>query len=215
MSRRLPATIVLLLLPLAACGGGDGASSEPTSSAADSVPAASTPPAPSSTADASEPSVVPAATDAQPVATSAEPEPVASAAGAAATPICDSLPPIEQISEIVGQPLTQVRDLSDAGAAALGVVSEKCEVTGEGISLAIFERIEADTAEAIVQAAGNAPVTVPGYDGARGAVNAMFVIRDDVAWMTTVVREQWMATADDPEAYATSAALLDAWLAVN
>lgn len=203
------ATAILLI---SACGGGG----EDSAGSADSATVASEPPDGGDSASldtgnaGSEPSVIDAVDISLPDGS------VEILEDGGLDLICDTLPPIDVVSGIVGESLTTVTDLSQP--ALEGMVSQKCEVTGDGVSLAIFERMDSETAKLIVETAGEGPVSFdadPDLAGAKGVVNGVMIERDGVIWYATVVRMDWVASIDNPLAYETSGELLRAWLAVN
>jgi hypothetical protein len=137
------------------------------------------------------------------------------------TPICETVPPLDVISAIVGTPVATVTDYSDPVIEIEGTVTrnDRCEVVGDDIGLAIFERYDIESADAVlalVEGQGGTVVAIddPRLSGAVGWGNGVMIESDGVYWYATAITPTTIGQFDAPEAYAASGDLLAAWLGV-
>lgn len=226
MRSRSTVLFLAAVLAMTACGGGGddpqtAGQGSPTLAAVATTAAAGTDNAAAATTIAATPETDAPAADPTPA-----PETPAAAAPASSdrAPICDTIPSLEVISAAVGEQVTKIEDLSDpsvAAAAAAGadatLISDKCEATGEGAGMAIFERWDVPTATAIREAADVQALAVPfeaaDLPGAFAWGNGVMVERDGIAYVATIVNMGAIMDPRLPETYAAAADLLRAWFA--
>jgi hypothetical protein len=223
-SARLALLAVVTLSFGAACSSGSD-----SSESADSAPAAAETDD-ESAAPSQAPSPDPAPTEAAPAdpapaeTAAAEPPPADEPAAEGVedlTPICDTLPPLDVISAIVGTPVSVVTDYSTPPVVIedTATLNDRCEATGDDIGLGIFERYDVAQGDQILVAAEEIgaqvlPIDDPRLPGAIGWGNGVMIISDGVYWYATAITPTTVGVADSPEAYASSTELLAAWLGV-
>lgn len=200
-------TAATLALALAACGSSSGTKSGGTSG--------SSGPTQSSTAAGAAPAA-PAAS-----AATADPASAATAAPAAPSepgPICDSIPGLDVISTIVGEPLTAIDDHSQPAVEIEGTlhIAQRCEATGAAIGTAIFERSDLSSGAALLAEIESQGLihdgSWPGLPGAVAWANGLTIEHEGLYYTATAITPDTVGQLDAPAAYDASAALLAAWI---
>ncbi len=195
----------IIVASLAACGSSSDASPSATSTATASVDAeiASSPtatPDPATPADAA----------AIPIETIAVASVVAEL-GLEVMKICETVPSLEVLSGIVGEPLTKLTELSDPGEG-------DCEATSDdGIGIAKFQKYDLLDGAALAEAVKTQNI-VDSYTSAEFPMalawgNGLMVEHDGAFYSATAITLASIMEPSSAAAYDMSAKLLSAWLA--
>jgi hypothetical protein len=131
-------------------------------------------------------------------------------------PICETIPSLDVISAIVGETLETVTDYSTPAVEIEGqvVINDRCEATGVGFGLAIFERYDVQQGNDLLETVTTVPISDSRLPDAIGWANGVMVESDGVYWYATAITPATVGVADAPEAYLASTELLAAWMGV-
>jgi hypothetical protein len=212
LARARALSLTALIVVAAACSS----ERRPEASSGDASVAV-TPAAPSSGSDGSAPTN-PSSDATAPADTQAPAEPAVDSNDL--TPICETIPPLDVISGIVGAPVDTATDYSDPPVEIEGrlMIADRCEATGLDIGMAIFDRYDTVLGNSLLEGAQQTgsvvPISDPRLPGAVGWANGVMIESDGVYWYATAITPGTVGVADAPEAYAASTALLAAWLGV-
>lgn len=223
LRRRHQAVLILgAVVALAACGGGggddDGTSvatrpAEPAATAASAAPAT----AAATAAGAPEASIA-GSTTAAPATTPATGAPAVPEPAGDLGEVCESIPSLDELAAIVGSPLTNIDDYSSPTVEIDGetIVSQRCEVSGDGIGMAIFERYDLVSGQATIDGVRGQELAVdttwPDLPGAVAWANGVMIEHDGLFLLATAITPDTVGVLDAPEAYEASAELLRAWI---
>lgn len=195
------------VVALTGCGSsGGGGATEPSSSAAVLPPASVASITP--TTD-SAPTVVDSVSTVPPEVASSGVEP---------GPICDSVPSLEVISGIVGEPLTAIEDNSQPSVMIEGklIIEQRCDASGASAGAAVFERSDIASGPALLDEAASQGLVVdktwPELPGAVAWANGVTIELDGLWYSAVAFTLDTIGQADAPAAYDASAALLIAWI---
>ena len=190
----------IIIALLASCGSNNGTSPSPTPAATgDSAVAAS----PTTVSDPVAAADTPIETI--PVA------PVVAELGLDVMQICESVPSLDVLSGIIGEPLTKLTELSGPGEG-------DCEATSEsGIGIAKFQKFDVDTGAALAESVKAQdlvdPYTSAEFPTAVAWANGLMVERDGAFYIATALTLTSIGEPGSAAAYDMSAKLLSAWLA--
>jgi hypothetical protein len=216
-SRRLTiAAAAVVALLATACGGSDSSSGDSSGSSDNSGSIASPN---QGVDDAPEESAGPVGSPVPDDSAVAESAP----SGLELTPICDTIPSLEEISAILAAAVTTTEDLSSTVVMPAGVdqvITDKCEATSESsasVTIASFERFDLVSGQGIITQAKEqgleADFASGDLPGAFAWANGLMIEDDGVYLYATAITELSLTSPDSPAIYEMSAALLKAWLA--
>lgn len=133
-------------------------------------------------------------------------------------PICDSIPSLDVISSLIGEPIIEARDLSSPSVEIEGnlVIAQRCEANGGAVGTAIFERSDLVTGAAVLAGVGSQGLAYdgswPALPGAVAWANGITIEHEGLYYTATAITGGTVGQQDAPAAYEASAALLTEWL---
>jgi hypothetical protein len=144
----------------------------------------------------------------------------AAAPSAEPSPICDTIPSFEAISAIVGETVHTAEDNSDptiqAADGSVLSISQRCDVSGDGIGNAIFQRWDPELGAGILATAESegqlADYAAPGLPDAVAWANGIAFEHEGLTWYVTAITLDTVGVMDAPAAYDASAELMLAWV---
>jgi len=133
-------------------------------------------------------------------------------------PICDSIPSLDVLSSIIGEPVTTAADNSTPTVEIDGdtVIGQRCDVGGDGIASIVFERVDLATGAGLLDEIDAQGLAIdrpyPDLPGATAWANGLLIEHDGLFWSATAYTTSTVGQLDAPAAYDASAAVLSAWI---
>jgi len=133
-------------------------------------------------------------------------------------PICDSIPSLDTLTSILREPVTMATDNSSPTVELGGdtVITQRCDVSSDGIASIVFERVDLTTGAAILAGIAAEDLAVnrsfPDLPGATAWANGVIIEHDSLFWSAVAITTTTAGQLDAPQAYDDSAAVLSAWI---